>query len=160
MRPDAERPAGQADGRAPGRRRCRRWTRLARLAAAVLAVVLLALAAGGWFYAGEIRKSALDPAPPSGPEYRIPVLALEDGTVALARDASSPGDLTTEGTWGVQWPTGYGQLGAIRRLGPDRSCAPSPGFAAAPSRSATAWGSTASRSPPTRGPPSASPTRR
>jgi hypothetical protein len=67
---------------------------------------------------GELRKGALDPKPPTDP----PVLAVGAGTVSLARDPTSPGDLTTEGVWGVQ--------------------------------------STGSRSPPTLGPPSASPSER
>ena len=122
MQPDAEPPPDAADERArPERRpRRRRGRHLAGLIAAVLAVVLLGLGAGGWFYAGEIRNGALDPAPPSQPVYRILVLAVGAGTLTLARDATSPSDLTTEGTWGVQWPNGYGQLAAIRRLEADR----------------------------------------
>jgi uncharacterized protein len=95
--------------------------RVARLAAIVLVVaLLLLLGVGGWFYAGEIRKGALDAVPPSEPNYRIQVLAAEPGSVTLARDADSPSDLTAAGTWGLRWPGGYGQVGAVRKLEADR----------------------------------------
>jgi hypothetical protein len=105
-------PRGRG-GRSLGRR-------LARTAAAVLLVVLVLFAAAGWFYSGEIRKGALDAVPPTDPEYRIGVLAVGDHTVTLARDAGSPRDLSAGGTWGIQWRRGYGQVGAIHRLEPDR----------------------------------------
>jgi hypothetical protein len=39
-------------------------------AGVLLAVVALVFGAGGWFYAGEIRKGALDPVPPTEPSRR------------------------------------------------------------------------------------------
>jgi uncharacterized protein len=122
MQPGAERTLDGAAGPAPPMRR--RWSRATRLVRAatigVVVVLFLFLGVGGWYYSSEIRKGALDPKPPSQPSYDIRVLAAGAGTVTLARDASSPGDLSIDGTWGVQWPHGYGQLGAIRRLEPDR----------------------------------------
>ncbi len=94
---------------------------LARAAAIILvAVLVLFYGAGGWFYSGEIRDGALKAAPPTDPDYRIPVLAVGDHAVTLGRDAASPADLTAAGTWGLQWRDGYGQMGAVQELEPDR----------------------------------------
>jgi pimeloyl-ACP methyl ester carboxylesterase len=87
---------------------------------AVVLVLLAAVGAGGWHFADEIRDQALVAAPPGAPEYRIRVLAAGAGTVALARDATTPRELTLPGVWGLAWPGGYGQAGAIAELGPDR----------------------------------------
>src|SRR5437867_5249944 len=87
-------PRGRG-GRSLGRR-------LVRTAAAVLLVVLVLFAAAGWFYSGEIRKGALDAAPPTDSARRIGVLAVGDHTVTLARDAGSPRELTAGGVWGLQ----------------------------------------------------------
>jgi uncharacterized protein len=109
---------GRAGPRGQGARSLRR--RLGRMAAAVLVAGLGFFGAGGWFYSGEIRKGALEASPPTDPTYRIRVLAVGDHTVTLARGPGSPGELTTGGVWGLQWPRGYGQVSAVRRLEPDR----------------------------------------
>jgi uncharacterized protein len=88
--------------------------------AAVLVLGLVFFAAGGWFYAGEIRDGALAAKAPGTLELRTEVLAVGDRSITLARDQGSPGELTTPGTWGLRWAAGYGQLGAIRSLGADR----------------------------------------
>jgi pimeloyl-ACP methyl ester carboxylesterase len=108
--------AGRAGG--PGSRSVRR--RLARTAAAVLVAVLVLFAAGGWYYSGEIRKGALDAAAPTDPAFKVGVLAVGDHTVTLARDPDSPPELTAGDVWGIQWRHGYGQVGAVQRLEPDR----------------------------------------
>jgi alpha-beta hydrolase superfamily lysophospholipase len=82
--------------------------------------VLVAFAAGGWFYADEIRDGALASRAPSPPEPVTEVLAVGGRSITLARDPSSPPELTTAGTWGLRWAGGYGQLGAIVALAPDR----------------------------------------
>lgn len=112
--PNAEQASQRPPGaHAPG-------VRLFRAAAIVLVVVVLLVGAGGWLYAGQIREGALDAVPPTEPSYRIAVLAVSDHAVTLARDATSSADLTTDGVWGLQWAGGYGQVGAIRKLQPDR----------------------------------------
>jgi uncharacterized protein len=86
----------------------------------VLVLVLVFFAGGGWFYAGEIREGALASRPPSPPAPGPRVLAVGGRSVTLARDPASPPELTTAGTWGLRWAGGYGQLGAILALRPDR----------------------------------------
>ena len=75
---------------------------------------------GGWFYSGEIRAGALDSKAPGEPALTTGVLAVGDRSVTLARDPASPPELTTAGTWGLRWAGGYGRLGAILALEPDR----------------------------------------
>ena len=88
--------------------------------AVVLVLVLVFFAGGGWFYAGEIREGALESRAPEPPALQTGILAVGDGSITLARDPASPKELTTPGTWGLRWADGYGRLGAIRSLGPDR----------------------------------------
>jgi dienelactone hydrolase len=89
----------------------------------VVVVLVLALAffgGGGWFYAGQIRDGALASKAPDTPALQSQVLAVGDHSITLARDPASPRELTLPGTWGLRWAAGYGRLGAIRSLGPDR----------------------------------------
>jgi dienelactone hydrolase len=88
----------------------------------VVAVLVLALAFGGagWFYSGEIHEGALVSRPPTGRALATAVLAVGDGSITLARDRASPVELAAAGTWGLRWPGGYGQLGAILAVGGDR----------------------------------------
>jgi esterase/lipase len=87
---------------------------------AVLVLVLVFFAGGGWFYSGEIRAGALDSKAPDPPVLGTEVLAVGDGSVTLAREPGSPRELTLPGTWGLRWADGYGRLGAILAQGPDR----------------------------------------
>ena len=87
---------------------------------AVLVLGLVFFAGGGWFYAGEIRDGALAAKAPAPPALQTAVLAVGDRSITLARSPGAPAELTTPGTWGLRWAAGYGQLGAIRSLGPDR----------------------------------------
>jgi uncharacterized protein len=87
---------------------------------AVLVLVLVFFAGGGWFYSGEIRAGALDSKAPDPPALGTEVLAVGDGSITLARDPGSPRELILPGTWGLRWADGYGRLGAIRSQGPDR----------------------------------------
>ena len=86
----------------------------------VVVLGLVFFGGGGWFYAGEIRDGALATVPPGTPELRTEVLAVGDHSITLARDPSSPKELTTPGTWGLRWAAGYGRLGAIRTMEADR----------------------------------------
>ena len=87
---------------------------------AVLVLLLVFFAGGGWYYAGEIRAGALASKPPTTRQLQTEVLAVDDRSIALARDPASPEELTAAGTWGLRWAAGYGQLGAILALRPDR----------------------------------------
>lgn len=90
-----------------------------RVGLALIAAVVILFGAGGWFYAGEIRDGALVASPPDPPEYSIPVLAVDDDSVTLARDGTDSADLTADGVYGIEWPDGYGQLEEIDDLEDD-----------------------------------------
>jgi pimeloyl-ACP methyl ester carboxylesterase len=87
---------------------------------AVLVLVLVFFAGGGWFYSGEIRAGALDSKAPDPPVLGTEVVAVGDGSITLVRDPGSPRELTLPGTWGLRWADGYGRLGAVLAQGPDR----------------------------------------
>jgi pimeloyl-ACP methyl ester carboxylesterase len=84
--------------------------------AALVVLVLAFFAGGGWVYAGEIRAGALDPKPPGQPKRQLAVLAVDGGSISLARDPSAPRELTQPGVWGLQWAGGYGHLGAVTEV--------------------------------------------
>jgi dienelactone hydrolase len=107
-------------GTGTGRRGRRPWRRLRGALVVVLVLALLVFAAGSWFYSGEIRDGALASRPPTPLALQTEVLAVGDGSITLARDPGSPRELTTPGTWGLRWRTGYGRLGAIRSVTPGR----------------------------------------
>ena len=102
----------------------RRGSRPRRLLrGAVVVVVVLGLVfflGGGWFYSGEIRAGALDGEAPGTPALQTEVLAVGGRSITLARDPAAPRELTTAGTWGLRWADGYGRLGAILALEPER----------------------------------------
>jgi uncharacterized protein len=87
---------------------------------ALLVLGLVFFVGGGWFYSGEIQDGALASKPPGPPDLQTEVLAVGDRSITLARDPGSPPELTTQGTWGLRWADGYGRVGAIRALDPDR----------------------------------------
>jgi alpha-beta hydrolase superfamily lysophospholipase len=96
-------------------RRKRRGAR--RLALAVAVVVLLGvavLAGGGWYFADQIRATALAVEPPDGGAgYDIPVLAVDDHSITLATGQDTPAELLGAGRWGLEWPDGDGQVDAV-----------------------------------------------
>jgi pimeloyl-ACP methyl ester carboxylesterase len=103
-----------------GRGRSRTGRLLRGAVVAVLVLALLVFAGGAWFYSGEIREGALDTKPPGARPMETEVLAVGPRSITLARDAGSPRELTSAGTWGLQWAAGYGQLGAVLALAGDR----------------------------------------
>jgi uncharacterized protein len=98
------------------RRRRRRWP-------IVVLAVLLVLAAvfylgGGWYFSGRLYQQGLSGAAKRAarPTYDLSVAAVGSGTVTLGVPTDS-GQLLTPGTWGLQWPTGYGQVTTILARG-------------------------------------------
>lgn len=91
-----------------------RWRKLALIAGTFAALVTVLLFAVGWYYANVLRDGAL--VPKQGVDrLDLTVVSLHDGEVTLrAPEGKAPGDWTHEGTWGLAWDGGYGQVGAIR----------------------------------------------
>jgi pimeloyl-ACP methyl ester carboxylesterase len=94
------------------RRRRRRWPIVALVLVVVLAAVFYL--GGGWYFSGHLYQQALSGAAKRAakPTYNLSVTAVTPRTVTL-RVPTDPGQLLTPGVWGIQWPTGYGQVTTI-----------------------------------------------
>ena len=94
------------------RRRRRRWPVVTLASVTVLAAVFYL--GGGWYFSGHLYQQALSGAAKRAakPTYNLSVAAVTPGTVTL-RIPTDPGQLLTPGVWGIQWPTGYGQVTTI-----------------------------------------------
>jgi uncharacterized protein len=95
-----------------GRRRRRRWP-IVVLASVVVLVAVFYLG-GGWYFSGRLYQQGLSGAAKRAarPAYNLSVAAVTSGTVTLGVP-TDPGQLLTPGVWGLQWPTGYGQVTTI-----------------------------------------------
>ena len=98
--------------RAPRRPRRRRWPYV--VAAIVVGLIALFYVGGGWYFSGVLHHDALDPSVKHAAtsDYRYRVTSIEDGSVTLAIPADA-GEVATRGTWGLEWPNGYGQVTTI-----------------------------------------------
>ena len=94
------------------RRRRRRWPIVALAVVVVLAGVFYL--GGGWYFSGRLYQQGLSGAAKRAarPTYDLSVTAVTSGTVTL-RVPTDPDQLLTPGVWGLQWPTGYGQVTRI-----------------------------------------------
>ena len=93
-------------------RRRRRWPIVALALVVVLAGVFYL--GGGWYFSGRLYQQALSGAAKRAarPSYTLSVVAVTPATVTLGVP-TDPGQLLTPGVWGLQWPTGYGQVTRI-----------------------------------------------
>lgn len=98
----------------PVERRKRRWPR--RLLVGVLVLLAVFYLGGGWYFSNVIRDRAL-----SGAERRaslafspdLTVQAVTGDAVVLRPIGDGPTGLTLDGTFGLRWDGGYGQVGRI-----------------------------------------------
>lgn len=98
------------------------WRKLAKwtfVAVAVLAVVFYG--AGGWYFSNKLYTLGLSGAARRAlkPNYDIPVKSLSGNEIVLSTSSSTPYEVTTAGTWGLRWPTGFGQITTIEKRSPD-----------------------------------------
>ncbi|MGH8868564.1 MAG: alpha/beta hydrolase family protein [Actinomycetes bacterium] len=100
----------------PGRPAIRRAVRSLLVAALVLALLW---AGASWYFSGQIHADALAVAPRQ-PEHTMPVVAVRRHKVAIVMTEGAPKSLTTSGTWGLRWPSGYGQVTRILDRGDGR----------------------------------------
>ena len=94
-------------------KRRRRWPIV--LAAVVVVFVALFYLGGGWYFSGRIYTKALSGSAKrdATTSYTIPVVTSSADSITL-QIPSDPGQLLTPGIWGLQWPTGYGQVTRIQ----------------------------------------------
>jgi len=87
----------------------RRWRFIAYF---VLALVILLHLGGGFYFADQLRIDAL--IPESGEQvFDISVTEVGAGTIGLRAVEGEDSDLTAAGVLGIDWATGYGQLGEV-----------------------------------------------
>ncbi len=93
-----------------------RWNRRRRPITRWVGIVVAALVVlhilGGWYFAGQINSSGLEP-DPAEPDFMIPLLEVGAGTILLDT-TEGPDELELAAVWGLEWSTGYGQLQALR----------------------------------------------
>jgi uncharacterized protein len=106
-------PVGTAQA---SQRRQRRWPIVT--AASVMALAAVFYLGGGWYFSDYLYQHALSGAAKRAakPSYNLSVTAVSARTVTL-RVPADPGQLLTPGVWGIQWPTGYGQVTTIVAAG-------------------------------------------
>ncbi len=79
----------------------------------IVALVLAAFAYAGWQFASQIASDALLLTHDDPQLFEVPVLASGDGTVTLGLTEEDAADLRSSELLGIDWPDGYGQLGAV-----------------------------------------------
>lgn len=87
-------------------------TQWRRLIYGAFIVLLLVHISGGWYISDQLRADALVPEN-SGPSYDITVTEVGSGNVTLRPVDEEDPDLTGPGVMGLDWVSGYGQLGEI-----------------------------------------------
>jgi pimeloyl-ACP methyl ester carboxylesterase len=92
-------------------RRERRWPR--RLLFGILGFVVLFYLGGGWYFSGVLNDRALDGAArraSMAPAYDLTIASITPTMIVLHPDGAPPTELDTEGTFGLRWDGGYGQV--------------------------------------------------
>jgi uncharacterized protein len=99
-------------------RRRRRWPWPIVVLALLLVVAAVFYLGGGWYFSGRLYQQGLSGAAKRAarPTYDLSVAAVGSGTITLGVP-TDPGQLLTPGVWGLQWPTGYGQVTTILARG-------------------------------------------
>ena len=101
-----------------------RRTTLARVIKWVVIVLvvlgILFYGGGGWYFSNQLYSLGLSGAARRSlkPSYTIPVASVSSNSIVLDISASTPYEATTSGTWGLQWPGGYGQISTISNSSP------------------------------------------
>ncbi len=101
-----------------------RHTTLAKVIKWVVIVLvvlgILFYGGGGWYFSNQLYSLGLSGAARRSlkPSYTIPVASVSSNSIVLDISASTPYEATTSGTWGLQWPNGYGQISTISNSSP------------------------------------------
>jgi pimeloyl-ACP methyl ester carboxylesterase len=79
---------------------------LVRVAAWIVVIGTLLFAAAGFYYSGEIREGALQPAVSYEHDYKLSVSAVEGDRISIT-DTGSEGQIGEPGYEGIEWAEGY-----------------------------------------------------
>jgi fermentation-respiration switch protein FrsA (DUF1100 family) len=101
----------------PNSERRRRWRFTAY---GLLVLVVVFHLGGGWYFADQLRTDALVPEDEEK-AFNIEVTEVGGGTIGLRVVEGEDSDLTAVGVVGIDWGTGYGQLGEVLSEGTDGS---------------------------------------
>jgi uncharacterized protein len=102
----------QVGGRpAVDRPRRRGLSALRWLALVVLLLTALFYVGGGWYFSGQIRDGITAYPTVSDPELRVTEVTAR--SVSLAAIGEAPEALATDKVYGLEWETGYGQVGTL-----------------------------------------------
>ncbi len=90
------------------------WRRIAMWLAILAGLTVVILASVGWYYSSTFEDQALGVHSDS-PKYNLRASIVEGGRVRLETTASTDphGLWQTQGTFGLEWEGGYGQIGAV-----------------------------------------------
>ena len=100
----------------PTKARTKLRKRIAKRAIIILAVLaILFYGGGGLYFSNQLYKIGLSGAARRSlkPSYSIPVAGVSSTSIVLDTSSSTPYEATTKGIWGLQWPSGYGQISTI-----------------------------------------------
>ena len=101
----------------------RRWP--GRLLVGVLVFAALLYVGGGWYFSNLIDSRALDGAARredfAHPTYDLTITGIGPSSIQLTPIGDGPSSLALNGSWGLRWDGGYGQVGDVQAtgLGPD-----------------------------------------
>lgn len=98
-------------GSRPGRRRAVRA--LQTLLAVLVALALVLFLTGAWYFSGEIRAGALEVRPQTPVERDLRILASAGDSLVLESTTDAPDALAQAKTYGLDWLSGYGQVGDV-----------------------------------------------
>lgn len=89
-----------------------------RVSTIVVIAAVLFYGGGGWYFSSKLDTIALSGSARRSlkPDFSVPVEAITSALVSLQLTSSAPSEVKTPGTWGIDWPGGFGQISAIRSL--------------------------------------------
>ncbi|MDA8272038.1 MAG: alpha/beta fold hydrolase [Actinomycetota bacterium] len=108
-----------AEGIGHGNLRKQPALRAAKWVLIVLVVlVVLFYGGGGWYFSNKLFTLGLSGAARRSlkPNFDLPVESVTSSSIVLDLSSSTPYEATSKGTWGLEWPTGYGQITTIEDL--------------------------------------------
>ncbi len=84
----------------------------------IVALGVLFYGGGGWYFSNQLFTLALSGAARRAlqPTYNIPVAFVGSNYITLDTTSATPREVIKTGTWGLQWPTGYGQITTIDKV--------------------------------------------
>lgn len=91
-----------------------RWVTIP--AAVIVALLIVAHIAGGWYFSSEIGDDVFTVSP-GGRDFDLEVVRADGSSVTLIDPEGDDEELVTEGVFGLEWDGGYGQLGRILEQG-------------------------------------------